>query len=1291
MIGKEVLNYKIISLLGKGGMGAVYLAEHKLIENQKVAIKVINANMVNDFTRKMLKDEAEHLAGLHHQNIVTFHDYHIDEDGTIFLIMEYADGQSLESFINNVNGLIVEDRICPLFEPILDGVGYAHNKGILHRDIKPSNIVVTADGTPKILDFGIAKIMNETEGEQHDNLIMGTPSYMSPEQVRGDKLDARSDIYSLGVLLHQMLTGNAPYDTTTLTEHDINKLVVSEPLPRMRTYYKFVSEGMQKVVDKATAKNPDDRFQTCEEFKRALHNVVYPWKPKTWMKIAAVAAGLLVVGAGLWIWDFNRTKTTYFKDYVEVWGVPQGVHKLSKSEFSHRHNSYVFQSKRHKLQSVKFVNSYGKVIDQVQSEKNEIPVWQEFSYSDNGKISRVYVKNRSGRVLYVKSYNDKLNTMAYQFNDEHGTERTLSMQSTTSVDIEMDFRKDGKGRITRHWLEYDEKGYLVRVRYAGIDNSVQPDANGIYGCVYERNEKGLPVKVRYINADGEPKSTVWGMAIKIFTYNDDDDLVRDEYQTFDEQPAPEFVGGAYVTIREYDAYGNPVKEMYQYPDGSSMYPAVTGVAGVKNSYDDKGFLVQTDYLDADGNIMFVSNNGYATLKYEYDDNGYVSKMSSYDTEGKLIDNGEGMAHQTYLNDENGNWIEAWNYTSNDELVAQKGYSSAGFKCEYDSLGRQIEIMSYGVDRKPVPSVVSSPNCGKRMAYDDRDLLVRETYIDADGNVSVNDAGVSSIEIIYDNRGNMIRQNNYASDLVTPKANRYGVASTEWVYDEKGNLTDVNVYDVDGKPTIDKKSHTAHYRWTYDENGYVSSFKTFDLNDRLVINDQGIAGYISRCDNRGNAEEICFIGTDGKLMRNYLISRYKYDNSNNKTELSVFDGNNKPTTNQHKVHRYEYKYNSRNQMTEESCFGTNGKPTLNDEGWAVKRMDYDARGNMSSYSYFGTDGKPIKVKNGWSQVKCEYDAFGNAVKQCYYGTDGKPTDPNVVAPVNISQYDNRGNQILIAAQDGLGNYINAPGRKWSICRYEYDSHNNLTSESYFSSEDKPVLCPDGYHKLTQDYDDNNRLVTSAFFGTNGNPMSIEGYHKSVNKYLDNSDKVSEMAYFGTTGKPVKSDYGFHKVVIGYNTDRSLQVKRRYYDVDGTLIQTQVWNGSQWKTQRDTDDAKTTVGASPAADGSSKSAAGSSGGGWRNDVAELNKMCPYDYGEELGHLYMKSATATGDNECTLVFVFPIVSVSELDDATVAAMKTELVTMTKNVRALLDNKPNMVTKLLDKDGKVICTVRV
>lgn len=273
LIGREVLNYKLISFIGSGGMGSVYLAQNKYISKQKVAIKIINGNCVNEFTKKILADEAQSLASLNHNNIVRFYNFHIDEDGSIYLIMEYVDGIRLDKYIEQVSGLIVEERLCDFIDPILDAFSYAHKQGIIHCDIKPSNIIVTKDGVPKILDFGIARMLN---GDQNyrNNMIMGTPSYMSPEQVKGEPLTVSSDIYSIGVLVNQMLTGKAPYDTTTLTEHEIYTHVVEAPLPRMKEIYEYVSDAMQDIVDKATAKNREDRFQSCNELKEAIHNAI---------------------------------------------------------------------------------------------------------------------------------------------------------------------------------------------------------------------------------------------------------------------------------------------------------------------------------------------------------------------------------------------------------------------------------------------------------------------------------------------------------------------------------------------------------------------------------------------------------------------------------------------------------------------------------------------------------------------------------------------------------------------------------------------------------------------------------------------------------------------------------------------------------------------------------------------------------------------------------------------------------------------------------------------------------
>ena len=297
MIPVDLLNYQLIRLLGRGGMGEVYLARNKNIE-QYVAVKALHPKYANNpMIRSRFKQEAVMLNSLNHPNIVKFLNFVENEYG-VLLIMEYVEGQTLEDFIMKKNGLIVEKKAYPIFTEILNAFSYAHQHGIIHRDIKPSNILLDRNGHVKIMDFGIAQIISEVNEKTIGGMAMGTPAYMSPEQVFGQPLNQRSDIYSLGVLFHQMLTGRAPYDSTTMSEMEIKGHVVNEKLPRMKNYYPYISDGMQQVVDKATAKKPEGRFATCDEMFRAVKNVLAPeQKSRTPLYMAAAVVVLcLLIG-----------------------------------------------------------------------------------------------------------------------------------------------------------------------------------------------------------------------------------------------------------------------------------------------------------------------------------------------------------------------------------------------------------------------------------------------------------------------------------------------------------------------------------------------------------------------------------------------------------------------------------------------------------------------------------------------------------------------------------------------------------------------------------------------------------------------------------------------------------------------------------------------------------------------------------------------------------------------------------------------------------------------------------
>ena len=268
MIGKKILNYKIESVLGEGGMGTVYLGIHSQL-GRKVAIKMLHPNLSKHAQlRERFKNEASALANLQHPNIIALYDYYENEDG-LFLIMEYVEGKELSDYISEVSGPMNDEEATFVFKQVLDAFDYAHSKGVVHRDIKPSNILITSDKTVKVMDFGIAKILDNQKSLTKTGTQMGTVYYMSPEQVKGEKVDQLSDIYSLGVTLFQMLTGQCPYKSDT-TEFQIYNSIVKDPLPDPKSIYPAVSEQFCNVIEQATQKDKKNRFKSCKEFKTNL-------------------------------------------------------------------------------------------------------------------------------------------------------------------------------------------------------------------------------------------------------------------------------------------------------------------------------------------------------------------------------------------------------------------------------------------------------------------------------------------------------------------------------------------------------------------------------------------------------------------------------------------------------------------------------------------------------------------------------------------------------------------------------------------------------------------------------------------------------------------------------------------------------------------------------------------------------------------------------------------------------------------------------------------------------------
>lgn len=274
MIGQTIGGYRIVEKLGEGGFGIVYKALEVKLERE-VAVKTMDTVLTRDPKfRERFFAEARMQAKLKHPNIVTIYTF-LEHDGGYFIVMEYLEGTVLPGGqrVRNLAELVKlgptpEPRVREMFGQILAAVGCAHRHGVLHRDIKPLNILFAESGLVKVGDFGIAKIVGGETNIAVSGTRVGTPAYMSPEQVLNKPLDARTDIYSLGCTLYEMAVGGMPFQATSTTSLEEQHLTVPPPPPRQRN--PWLSAGLEQVILKAMQKKPEERFQTCEEFLAAL-------------------------------------------------------------------------------------------------------------------------------------------------------------------------------------------------------------------------------------------------------------------------------------------------------------------------------------------------------------------------------------------------------------------------------------------------------------------------------------------------------------------------------------------------------------------------------------------------------------------------------------------------------------------------------------------------------------------------------------------------------------------------------------------------------------------------------------------------------------------------------------------------------------------------------------------------------------------------------------------------------------------------------------------------------------
>ena len=258
--------YQLEERLGSGGMAMVFRAQDRMLE-RTVAIKLLRTDFSRDADfRERFRQEAKAVANLSHPNIVTVHDFGLD-GGRLFIVMEYVPGTDLKTMLSQ-HGRFSEEEAIALMIQACAGIGYAHRAGLVHCDVKPQNMLVTPDKRLKVVDFGIARALATIAPDEKAEIVWGSPQYFSPEQAAGEAPSPASDVYSLGVVMFEMLTARLPFEDSSAEE--LSRMHRELPPPSIRKYNPAVSSSLEQILLKVLSKEPSSRYRTADQLGRVL-------------------------------------------------------------------------------------------------------------------------------------------------------------------------------------------------------------------------------------------------------------------------------------------------------------------------------------------------------------------------------------------------------------------------------------------------------------------------------------------------------------------------------------------------------------------------------------------------------------------------------------------------------------------------------------------------------------------------------------------------------------------------------------------------------------------------------------------------------------------------------------------------------------------------------------------------------------------------------------------------------------------------------------------------------------
>lgn len=701
---------------------------------------------------------------------------------------------------------------------------------------------------------------------------------------------------------------------------------------------------------------------------------------------AAVLTGL---GFGAYCyWDYNAPKTSYYQDYVERNGLPEGIGPLDEDQAGAAASHYAIVTSRRKVRELRYENAYGKALAHSGTADHDRPTRAVYEYAEDDALDKVTWYDEEGEPVMVLRYSN-LQTVDLQ------TEQSDSYVSSASLRASNPLESGAAGpdlppNVTRYLLDYDENGFVTELRYVSNPayNDAASDSDGVAGYRYERDELGRVVKLWYLAYLGERGSA-------------------------------------------------------RYPEDYGIVGLKNGVSGIRFAYNEQNELAEYAYLDKDG-APIRNSRGFSCAKLRYDEHHNQVETRYYDVEGKPVRQAGGFAVYALAYDGRGNRIESHFYDTAEEPVRNTdGYAEA--RASYDQQGRMLEAGFFGPDGQPVETVegyaalgfvydeagrlreqswfgpdgapcLTAQSCAKQSwEYDESGRIVATRFFGLDGKPCLNGDGLAEKRLTLDGRGRCVELRCYGTDG-KPCVTAYGYSSFEQEYDEAGNLVELRFFGADGKPVALAEGY-ASLRTVYDERGNPILERYFGVKGESVCADGGFAELRRTYDDAGNLTELRFCGTDGELTllpEGYAVLRRSYDRRGN--------------------------------CVESRCLDAMENPVCCAEGYAVQKQQYDERGNLIRSDYLGPDGQPVLIRGGYASRTAELDGNGQVVEVAFYGTDGRAIVAEGGYAYALYQYDANGNTEIEAYFDAQEQLTLCKGG-YAICRIFYDENGPIQADFY----------------------------------------------------------------------------------------------------------------------------------------------------------------------------------------------------------------------------------------------------